>query len=89
MRNNRLELLVAAILFLVMAPALVFCNGGSDNGTNGPFPITSHDAGLGYGDLGITCHGIGTGELEFPTDTSHIGQPESSCLLPQCHVVVK
>ena len=89
MRNNRLELLVAAILFLVMAPALVFCNGGPDNGTNGPFPITSHDAGLGY-DICITCHGIGAAdELEYPLDTAHIGQPDSSCLTPNCHVVVK
>ncbi len=88
MRNNRLRILATVILFLVIAPALIACNGNTNAGTE-PFPITSHDAGLGYGDLGITCHGLGTGELEFPTDTAHIGQPESSCLLPQCHVVVK
>jgi hypothetical protein len=88
MRNNRLRILATAILFLVIAPALIACNGDTNAGTEGPSLITSHDAGLGY-DICLTCHGIGTAELEFPLDTAHIGQPESSCLIPSCHVVVK
>lgn len=87
MRNNRLRILATAMLFLVIAPVLIACNGDTVAGME-PFPITSHDAGLGY-DICLTCHGIGTAELEFPLDTAHIGQPESSCLLPQCHVVAK
>ena len=87
MRNKRLRTLATAILFLVIAPVLIACNGNTVAGTE-PFPITSHDAGLGY-DICLTCHGIGTAELEFPLDTAHIGQPESTCLLPDCHVVVK
>ncbi len=89
MRNNRPGILVTAVLFLVIALALVACNGNTDADTAGPSPITSHDAGLGY-DMCITCHGIGAAdELEYPLDTAHIGQPDSSCLTPRCHVVVK
>ena len=89
MRNNRLGILVTAVLLLVIAPAFVACDAATDIETTGVSLITSHDAGLGY-DMCITCHGIGAAdELEYPLDTAHIGQPDSSCLTPNCHVVVK
>lgn len=86
---KKLWVLVNALLILMMVLAFVACDGATDTEATGVSFITSHDAGLGYGGICITCHGLGTAELEFPTDTAHIGQPESSCLTPGCHVVAK
>jgi hypothetical protein len=86
---KKLWALVDALLILVVVLAFVACDGATDIETTGVSLITSHDAGLGY-DMCITCHGIGAAdELEYPLDTAHIGQPDSSCLTPNCHVVVK
>jgi len=85
---KKLWALLDAVLILMMVLAFAACDGATDIATTGVSFITSHDAGLGY-DMCITCHGIGTAELEYPLDTAHIGQPDSSCLTPRCHVVVK
>jgi hypothetical protein len=85
---KKLWALAGALLILMMVLAFTACAGAMDIDATGVSFITSHDAGLGY-DMCITCHGIGTAELEFPLDTAHIGRTDDSCLTPSCHVVVK
>ncbi len=85
---KKLWALVDALLILMMVLAFVACDGATDIDATGVSLITSHDAGLGYS-MCITCHGIGTAELEFPIDTDHVLQTDDGCLTPNCHVVVK
>ncbi len=74
------------VVVLIIMPILAACANTTPPAEE-PLVITSHGIGIGYGGLCLICHGVGSGEDEFPAD--HTEYLLETCALPECHPVAE